>query len=46
MHPLTKQGEDAYHLFLEKTADDILFKHEHPVKWTWQKVKEALAVEK
>lgn len=29
-HKLTKQGEEAYRELLEKEADKILFKHQHP----------------
>ena len=42
LHKLSKSGEDAYRKFLEQKADEILFKHEHPIKWFIEKVKEFL----
>ena len=39
-HKLTKQGEEQYRIFLEQKADEILFKHEHPVRWLVLKTKE------
>lgn len=34
-HGLTKSGEEAYREMLEKEADKILFKHQHPVRWSF-----------
>ena len=39
-HQLTNQGEEQYRIFLEQKADEILLKHEHPVKWLVLKTKE------
>ena len=39
-HKLTKKGEVAYRKMLEKAADEILFKHQHPFKWFFQKINE------
>lgn len=33
LHGLTPEGETLWHEFLEKKADEILFRHEHPVKY-------------
>ena len=33
LHGLTPEGEEHYHQMLEEKADEILFKHEHPLKW-------------
>lgn len=40
LHSLTKKGEEDYRKLLEQIADEILFKHQHPFKWLWQKIKE------
>lgn len=37
-HDLTKKGESAYHEFLERKADEIMFRHEHPFRWFWGKI--------
>lgn len=37
-HKLSKKGETAYRKMLEQEADKILFKHEHPIKWFFQKI--------
>ena len=42
LHELTEEGKQAYSDFLEKKADEILFKHQHPFKWLFVQVKEAL----
>ena len=39
-HKLTPEGEEAYRKMLEEKADEILFRHEHPVRWFVSKVKE------
>jgi len=33
LHPLTEQGKQQYQQLLERKADEILFKHQHPLKW-------------
>ena len=38
LHPLTQVGEENYRKMLERKADEILFKHKHPLKWAVQKV--------
>jgi len=40
MHTLSEYGKDKYRDYLEKKADEILFKHEHPLKWIASKAKE------
>ena len=40
LHQLTDIGLENYRDMLEKEADRILFKHEHPFKYWWQKLKE------
>ena len=40
LHRLTKKGEEQYHQYLETVADEILFKHDHPVRWFIEKLKE------
>ena len=42
LHKLSKSGEQAYRKMLEQKADEILFKHEHPIKWFIEKIKEFL----
>ena len=37
-HDLTKEGEVAYRKFLERKADEILFRHQHPFRWFWGKI--------
>lgn len=32
-HRLTRSGEIEYRKMLEEKADEILFKHEHPVRY-------------
>lgn len=39
-HQLTEEGKVAYQQLLERAADEILFRHEHPVKWIVQKISE------
>lgn len=39
LHQLTESGKEHYRAFLEEKADEILFKHKHPVKWIAQKIK-------
>jgi len=41
-HEPTQLGKEEYQKFLEAKADEILFKHEHPVKWALGKAKEAV----
>ena len=36
-HGLSKEGKASYEKMLERKADEILFKHEHPFKWFVQK---------
>ena len=43
LHGLTPEGEENYHKMLEEKADEILFKHEHPLKWTIAKIKDFFA---
>lgn len=33
LHGLTPEGETLWREFLEKKADEILYRHEHPVKY-------------
>lgn len=40
LHHLSKVGEERYQAFLEMKADELLFKHEHPLKWLVQKIRE------
>lgn len=40
LHELTEDGKRKYIDLLEKTADEILFKHQHPLKWAIMKAKE------
>lgn len=40
LHELTEEGKKNYNDFLEKVADEILFKHQHPFKWVIEKTKE------
>lgn len=42
LHQLTKLGDENYKKFLEEKADEILFRHFHPFKWTICKVKEIM----
>jgi hypothetical protein len=37
-HKLTKEGALKYHLLLEKKADEILYRHQHPFKWFFEKM--------
>ena len=39
LHDLTPEGEEHYHKMLEQKADELLFKHQHPVKWLITKAK-------
>lgn len=39
-HKLSKEGKCNYEKFLEQKADEILFKHEHPIKWLFKKISE------
>ena len=39
-HALTEYGKEVYRDYIEKKADEILFKHEHPLKWIVMKAKE------
>lgn len=40
LHPLTNKGEKQYRQLLESMADEILFKHAHPIKWFFEKIKD------
>lgn len=40
LHNLTEEGLENYRNMLEKEADRILFKHQHPFAYWWQKFKE------
>lgn len=40
LHQLSRVGEERYQAFLEEKADELLFKHEHPLKWLLQKIRE------
>ena len=33
LHKLTPKGEEDYRKMLEQKADEILFKHQHPLRW-------------
>lgn len=33
LHGLTEEGEVEYRKMLERAADELLFKSQHPVKW-------------
>ena len=46
LHELTEEGKKNYSDLLEKGADEILFKHQHPLKWVVLKVKELFAISK
>lgn len=37
-HKLSKDAEDKYRKILEHAADEILFKNQHPIKWTINKI--------
>lgn len=39
LHGLTKLGEEAYKKFLEQKADEILFKHQHPLVWACREIR-------
>jgi hypothetical protein len=39
LHPLTEKGLKEYRQFLEKEADMILFKHKHPFRYMFMKIK-------
>ena len=41
LHPLTELGREHYQQMLERAADEIIFKHKHPLKWIFLKAKEA-----
>lgn len=40
LHALTPEGKEYYHQMLEQKADEILFKHEHPLKWAILQIKD------
>ena len=42
LHGLTPEGKEQYQKMLEQKADEILFKHEHPLRWAVNAVKEAI----
>lgn len=37
-HKLTEEGEEAYRQMLEKEADKILYKNEHPILYFFNKI--------
>lgn len=39
-HELSIEGKASYEKMLERKADEILFKHKHPIRWFAQKIKE------
>ena len=39
LHELTEDGEKAYQKMLEFAADELLFKHKHPIKYWWQRLR-------
>ncbi len=39
LHKLTDKGKENYEAMLEAVADEILFRHEHPVRWMLEKIK-------
>lgn len=42
LHGLTPEGEAEYRKMLEEKADEILFRHQHPVRWFLLKIREKL----
>lgn len=42
LHGLSQEGQIEYQKMLERKADEILFKHQHPFKWTAMKIAEML----
>ena len=38
LHDLTKSGEIQYQKMLEEKGNEIIFKHEHPLKWIMLKI--------
>ena len=40
LHKLTDIGKERYEKFLEDKATEILFKHAHPIKYFFRKIKE------
>ena len=42
LHKLTERGKIEYELMLERKADEILYKHDHPVKAALEKIKDLL----
>lgn len=39
LHELTEEGEKAYQKMLEFAADELLFKHKHPIKYWLQRIR-------
>lgn len=39
LHNLTEQGEELLKQLLEQRADEILFKHKHPIKYWFQRLR-------
>lgn len=42
LHELTEEGKITYSDFLERKADEILFKKSHPIRFYAGKIKELL----
>lgn len=38
LHELTEEGRKAYEHMLEAIADEILFRHKHPIKYWFQRL--------
>ena len=38
LHALTERGVEEYHRLLERKADEILYRHSHPVKYFFRKI--------
>ena len=38
LHQLTLAGQETYETILAVKADEILFKHKHPIKYWWQRL--------
>jgi len=40
LHRPTPEGRALYRVMLEEKATELIFKHEHPFRWFFQKLKE------
>ena len=40
LHELTEDGKIRYQKYLEQKADEILFRHDHPLKYIYEQIKE------